>query len=241
LVSLKSWAESDIGRKRGTNEDSYFHDQDLGLFMVADGMGGHKGGDRASSIAIKVALSTFETKRSEHIPIDRALEIAFQRSAKEVFLQGLRNIELRGMGTTLSALAINSHCAHIAHIGDSRIYCFRNRSLHQVTSDHSFVNEQVQAGIMTLEEASISSLRNIITRAIGHKENVSADYFSILLEKNDIFILCTDGLNNMLLDSDIVRLLCRFEPKIAVRQLILEANLRGGEDNITVILVQVTS
>jgi len=241
LVSLTSWAESDIGRKRANNEDCYLYDLDLGLFMVADGMGGHKGGDRASSIAIKVTRATYEKKLSENIDADQALKVAFLEAAKEVYRQSLRHADLRGMGTTLSALAFFSNRANIAHIGDSRIYCFRNDTLHQLTSDHSLVNEQIQAGIMTIEEANTSSLKNIITRAIGHKEKVSADYFSVPVEVNDIFLLCTDGLNNMVLDSGILKLLRRFEPKRAIRQLILEANLRGGEDNITVILVHVGS
>ncbi len=241
MVSLKSWAESDIGRKRANNEDSYFHDQDLGLFMVADGMGGHKGGDRASSIAIKVARATFLNKLSLNMDVDQALKLAFLEAAKEVYFQSLRHADLRGMGTTLSGLSIFDNQAHIAHIGDSRIYCLRDGELHQLTSDHSLVNEQVQAGIMTIEEANTSSLKNIITRAIGHKEKIYADYFSVSLEVNDIFLLCTDGLNNMVPDSEILKLLRRFEPKRAVRQLILEANLRGGEDNITVILVHAGS
>src|SRR5579871_106710 len=230
LVSLKSWAESDIGRKRANNEDSYFVDEELGLFMVADGMGGHKGGDRASSIAIKVALATYESKRAENIAVDTALRMALEEAAKEVHFQSVKNAALKGMGTTLSALAMRDGRAYIAHIGDSRIYCLREDKLHQLTCDHSLVNEQVQAGIMTAEEASMSSLKNIITRAIGHKEKVCADYFSLPAEPNDIFLLCTDGLNNMVLDADILKLLRRFEAKRAVRQLILEANRRGGED-----------
>jgi protein phosphatase len=239
LVSLKSWAESDIGRKRANNEDAYFHDRDLGLFMVADGMGGHRGGDKASKIAIKHAAKTYKTKLAEDHNAARALKYAFLHVAREVFDESLRDIRLRGMGTTLSALAILGDRAFIAHIGDSRIYCLRDNNLCQLTSDHSLVNEQIQAGILSEEEARKSSLRNIITRAIGHDDTVQPDCYSLPVHQNDIFLLCTDGLNNMLLDSDICKIISSFKPEEGVKQLILNANLKGGEDNITVILVAV--
>lgn len=237
MVSLNSWAASDIGRKRLNNEDSYYQDLELGLFMVADGMGGHKGGERASKLAITEAAETYGTKIGDVTP-NNALELAFTRAAKRVFQESLTKNELRGMGTTLTALAVHNGTAFIAHIGDTRIYCVRDRTLHQLTSDHSLVNEQVQAGIMSQEEARLSSFRNIITRAIGHDENVKADHFSIAIKQNDIFLLCTDGLNNMLLDSEILDIVLKLSPAKAVKKLIAEANRKGGDDNITVILVE---
>lgn len=241
LVSLKSCAATDIGRRRTNNEDSYFHDDDLGFFVVADGMGGHKGGDRASKLAVNTASSIFRAQVLKHEAFDTALTEGFLAAAKEVHEKSLSDPALRGMGTTLSALAIKSDRAFIGHIGDSRVYCFRDGELHQLTSDHSLVNEHVQAGIMSQEEARISSLRNIITRAIGNNENVNADYFPIAVNINDIFLLCTDGLNSMLTDKEISDILARHKPELAIKQLILDANLRGGEDNITAILIEVRS
>lgn len=208
--------------------------------MVADGMGGHKGGDKASKIAISTAADTYQKKLAAGLSENLALEHAFSDAAKMVYEASVANVDLKGMGTTLSALAMSDDRAFIAHIGDTRIYCKRDEDLHQLTSDHSLVNEQVQAGIMSPEEARISSLRNIITRAIGHHENVRADHFSISLKQNDIFLLCTDGLNNMLLDSEILDIITRLEPHKAIKQLITEANRNGGDDNITVILVKVS-
>lgn len=207
--------------------------------MVADGMGGHKGGDKASKIAIEEASQAYQSQIQEGMSKEAALENAITIAAQKVFLVGKANPDLKGMGTTLSALAINHDRAFLAHIGDTRIYCLRDKTLHQLTSDHSLVNEQVQAGIMTQEEARVSSLKNIITRAIGHDEYVKPDYFSILLKQNDIFMLCTDGLNNMLCDHEIAEIILKLEPSKAIKRLILEANRKGGEDNISVILVKV--
>lgn len=235
-MSLKSWAQSDIGRKRTNNEDSLFCDNDLGLFMVADGMGGHKGGDKASKLAITVASNTYKKLYAEGLKPADALKKAVQTAAKEVYENSLLNPDLKGMGTTLSALVVSDQLI-ISHIGDSRIYRLRDRKLFQLTTDHSLVHEQVIAGIMTEEEARTSSLRNIITRAIGHDQNAQADHFSCSLEADDMFLLCTDGLNNMLKDDKIRDIITKQEPKKSIHTLISEANLRGGDDNISVILI----
>jgi protein phosphatase len=241
LVSLQSWAKSDIGRKRAANEDSLFEDAELGLFMVADGMGGHRGGDRASRIAVLEASASFKEAVAQRATIATALEDAMKIAASKVYHMGLTHQELRGMGTTLSALAVNHERVLIAHIGDTRIYCLRENYLHQLTTDHSLVNEQVLAGVMTKEEARVSSLRNIITRAIGHDERVNADFLTFSIEKNDVFLLCTDGLNNMLSDTEITSIISTFEPALAVDKLVHEANQKGGDDNISVILVRIAA
>jgi PPM family protein phosphatase len=237
LVGLYSWAESDIGRKRKRNEDACYHNDNLGLFIVADGMGGHRGGEQASKVAVSTACATYRDQKAKKFSTAFCLEQAFNKAAQKVYQDSMTNSDLRKMGTTLSALAIEKNRGYIAHIGDSRIYRVRDSQIKQLTSDHSLVNEQVQAGIMSQEEARISSLRNIITRAIGHSESICADHFSFFIAPGDIFLLCTDGLNNMLLDSEILTIISNFPSNKAIRQLILEANRKGGEDNITVILV----
>ncbi len=239
MVSLQSWAQSDIGRKRAANEDTFYHEDTLGLFMVADGMGGHRGGDRASKLAVAEASATYKITIDNGRSITEALDSAVCDAAKKVHHMGTTNQELKGMGTTLSALAFSDREAFIAHIGDTRIYCFREGKLLQLTNDHSLVNEQVEAGLMTKEEARLSSLRNIITRAIGQDEFVLADYFTYSIENNDIFLLCTDGLNNMLSDVEIANILSKFNPSMAMEKLIAAANQKGGDDNITVVLVRV--
>lgn len=207
--------------------------------MVADGMGGHRAGDQASRLAIDSAAREFIRELDSGTEIGEALAKALEKAALEVFDASRANIDLRGMGTTLSALAIKDNRAHIVHIGDTRIYCVRDKTIHQLTSDHSLVNEQVQAGIMSPDEARASSLRNIITRAIGHSKTVRADHFSLSVKENDIFLLCTDGLNNMLIDSEIEKLIRSLKPNQAISKMIENSNNKGGDDNITAILVQV--
>lgn len=237
MLSLKSWAQSDIGRKRTNNEDSLFSNTDLGLFMVADGMGGHRGGEKASKLAIETSAETYIKHLASGLRPEDALKSAVQDATKAVFQNSQLDPELKGMGTTLSSLLICLDQAYISHIGDSRIYRLRDGNLVRLTTDHSLVNEQVEAGIMTEEQARTSTLRNIITRAIGHDQNARADHLSVEIKPDDMFLLCTDGLNNMLNDDKIKEIIIKQEPKKSIHTLISEANLRGGDDNITVILV----
>ncbi len=237
MLSLKSWAQSDIGRKRTNNEDSLFSNTDLGLFMVADGMGGHRGGEKASKLAIETSAETYIKHLANGLRPEDALKNAVQDATKAVFQNSQLDPELKGMGTTLSSLLICLDQAYISHIGDSRIYRLRDGNLVRLTTDHSLVNEQVEAGIMTEEQARTSTLRNIITRAIGHDQNARADHLSVEIKPDDMFLLCTDGLNNMLNDDKIKEIIIKQEPKKSIHTLISEANLRGGDDNITVILV----
>ena len=238
MVSLIAWAKSDIGRKRAHNEDFYFLSALDGIFIIADGMGGHKGGDKASRLAVESVAQEFLSLKKAGINAGQALEEALNKAASIVYQTQRRDPALFGMGTTVSALALADGHAYISHIGDTRIYCLREGNLHQLTSDHSLVNEQVQAGIMSAEEARTSSLRNIITRAIGHNQQVIGDHFSLNLKSNDLFLLCSDGLNTMLHDHEIAYILNNNNPQIAADNLINAANNKGGEDNITVILVQ---
>jgi protein phosphatase len=238
LVSLIAWAKSDIGRKRAHNEDYYFQSTSDSVFIIADGMGGHKGGDKASKLAVESAAMEFLARKKDSENPGQALSQAINIAASVVYETGRADPRLSGMGTTLSALAIDDGRAYISHIGDTRIYCLREKILHQLTSDHSLVNEQVQAGIMSSEEARTSSLRNIITRAIGHNKEVIADHFSLSLKDQDLFLLCSDGLNTMLQDQEINFILNNFPPEQAIEELINCANNKGGEDNITAILVQ---
>lgn len=238
LLSLYSWAASDVGRKRLNNEDSYFTDNELGLFMVADGMGGHKAGDKASKIAVESACDSFRANISASL-IKDALSQSFKVAAAEVYQFSNKHAEFKGMGTTLSAIAIKEDKAYISHIGDSRIYCFRESSLHQITKDHSLVNEQIEAGLLTKEQARTSSFKNVITRAIGHCEKVRADRIVLSVKPNDLFLLCTDGLTNMLSDGEITDILSTVNKEQVVKELIHQANEKGGDDNITAMLVEI--
>lgn len=238
MVGLLSWAESDIGRKRFNNEDAFFRCDETGLYVVADGMGGHQSGDKASKLAVDSLARSFKSEKHEE-GVGFLLLNSLSEAARAVYHAGLSKASLHGMGTTLTALTIHDKIAHICHIGDSRVYLFRQGDLSLVTKDHSLVMEQVDAGIISEEEARVSSFRNIITRAIGHKESIDPDQFEIPTFAGDLFLLCTDGLNNMLKDHEIATILNEGTPKNAVKRLIEMANGRGGDDNVTVILVKV--
>lgn len=239
MVSLRSWSLSDIGQRRANNEDAFFDDSHLGLFMVADGMGGHYGGERAAQIAIAEALKAYKDNLSILNSYDLVVEQAMLAAAKAVFKTSQEEQAFKGMGTTLSILAINDNMANIAHIGDTRIYCYRDHRLYQLTRDHSLVNEKIEAGLMTKEEARLSPLRHIITRAIGHHSLVKADYLVMPIKIDDIFLLCSDGLNNMLSDENISDMINKFSPDDVIKKMIFAANDNGGDDNITVILIKV--
>ena len=241
MASLLSWALSDIGQKRTSNEDCFFNSDKHGLFIVADGMGGHLGGEEASKTAIETSsLFIINSLESHHTPdIQAILDEAVNKSAQEVFSQSKSCPNLRGMGTTLSMMAIMNNQAFIAHIGDSRIYCLRDNKLKLLTADHSLVNEQVMAGLLSEDDARKSSLRNIITRAIGQTQSVNADKLTIKIQPNDVFLLCSDGLNGMLKDEEIESIIAKNHPSIAIKYLIEQANAKGGNDNITAILVKV--
>jgi protein phosphatase len=239
VVSLRAWAKSDCGRKRAQNEDSYFINIEHGIFIIADGMGGHKGGDKASSLAVSTMAFEFLASVNKSMDTALILEEAMSKAAIAVYEAQCEEPQLLGMGTTLSALAFGEKYAFISHIGDTRVYCIRDHYLHQLTSDHSLVNEHIQAGIMSAEEARISSLRNIITRVIGHNKYIKPDHCSLEIKDKDLFLLCSDGLNNMLHDEEIIYIINNYSPEKVADILIEAANNKGGEDNISVIIIQI--
>jgi protein phosphatase len=166
------------------------------------------------------------------------LNNAISEASSKIFESSERHPELVGMGTTITALLVHGKRAYIAHVGDSRLYQRRNGKLTQMTEDHSLVNEQVKAGFITAEEAQHSRFRNIITRSVGFESQVTADTFSVTIRADDLFLLCSDGLCGMVEDEEIGRLLDHGRLSEAVGRLVGAANQQGGEDNITVIILQ---
>lgn len=242
---------SDTGRKRGHNEDSFLIDEELSLFVVADGMGGHAGGGTASRIAVetidKVLRESWERDDSplkENRPIqDSAIPALLRKAVKEacfnIHSAAQENPKLAGMGTTTVILLIHGDYAFFAHVGDSRIYLIRGPVVQQVTEDHSLVNEQIHAGLITPEEARHSRYKNIITRSVGFEPTVMVDSMGLVLESGDTFILCSDGMSNLVREEDIYRLVQNDDLDAAVHGLIDLANERGGDDNITVVSARV--
>ena len=242
---------SDTGRKRGHNEDSFLIDEELSFFIVADGMGGHAGGGTASRIAVETVDTVLreswaeaDSPLRESCPIhDSGIPAVLRRAVQEacynIYMAAQQNTRLAGMGTTTVALLIHGDHAFFAHVGDSRIYLVRGPLVQQVTEDHSLVNEQIRAGMITAEEAMKSRYKNIITRSVGFEQTVQVDAMGLICEPGDTFVLCSDGMSNLVREDDIQRLTSTDDLDGAVQGLIALANERGGDDNITVIAARV--
>lgn len=244
-------AKTDPGRKREKNEDSVGADDQINLFLVADGMGGHQAGEVASQIATDVVLQNMRLMISGNdrtLPAGsdkslslRANQLLFcARMANQIIFEAAKSRPReKGMGTTLSALMIEDRTATFAHIGDSRIYLFRRGELSQITEDHSLVMEQVRKGMISKEEAASSKFQNVLTRALGVREQVEVDAGEHPVLDGDAFLLCSDGLDKMVKEKDIAKTLSSCpEPIAACDQLIEAANQAGGLDNISVAVVR---
>ncbi|HEX8100731.1 MAG TPA: Stp1/IreP family PP2C-type Ser/Thr phosphatase [Actinomycetota bacterium] len=224
---------SDIGRARERNEDSYLAEEPL--FAVADGMGGHRGGAVASSLALETLHSVLRGDQTS----PGALIEEIKEANRRVIERGLADRELRGMGTTLTALYADEDKVHIAHIGDSRAYLLRDGSLKQLTEDHSLVQRMVMEGKLKPEEAERHPQRSILTRALGSEQDVEPDTMTVdPVLPGDRLLLCTDGLTSMVRTDTIEQILKgESDPQDAADRLVDEANDAGGEDNITVVVL----
>lgn len=250
-MKISSFGKTDTGKTRKNNEDSYVVDDHRGLYAVADGIGGHEGGEVASRMAIQGLSQTVQ----EHLPgagetpphgiaevegdpITSTLSHAFTLANTLIRQATEDNPALLHMGTTMTALLLRDKTAYLAHIGDSRAYRLRAGVLTQVTEDHTFVAEQMRAGLLTHEQAQKSPYRHVITRALGIDPELRVDHQVLETRPDDIVLLCTDGLTEMLDDETIRRILEGASPQEAAERLVREANDRGGVDNITVVVIQ---
>lgn len=241
---------TDVGKKRQNNEDSclLYVPEDEGLMdsrgvlvAVADGMGGASAGEYASRTTLQCLAKKYFDKNL-HTLVPNALKLAAESANEYVFDEAEANPEYAGMGTTLSALAIMGDWSYMAQVGDSRIYLKRDaRSLKQVTNDHSLVAEQIRSGLINEEDAQNHSLKNLITRAVGIKEDINVDLFALQLEVGDVLMICSDGLSNMVGGDAIEAFLDTDNVEQAAHQLVDNALAAGGLDNVTVIVVRVTA
>ncbi len=237
---------SDVGRKRSNNQDNlarYIPEDERelntagALFVVADGMGGYAAGEIASTIAVQTVLSAYYEFSSENV-IER-LAFAIRRANEMILSNARENPEHVGMGTTLVIAVICNGILYVANIGDSRAYLIRNGKMRQVTEDHSWVGEQVRAGVLSAEQARVHIHRNVITRSLGTQPNVVADVFVEPVRQFDKILLCSDGLHGYVDEGVIEKVTVAEEPAIAVKRLIDSANNAGGPDNITVSIAHV--
>lgn len=239
-----AWACSDIGRKREKNQDSYLVATDLRLFGVADGMGGHNGGEIASDLAVRTIdahvrrhKALLDAARDSALdgPV-RVLVDAVRTANRVIHETGLSNPGLRGMGTTTSGVLFTGDRAIVAHVGDSRVYLVRDDRILQVTDDHSFVFQQVKAGLITAEQAKNSPYRNVIMRSVGVEQDVDVDIVAIDVKSGDTFLACSDGLSNLVSDAEIAQIVNEHFLHRVPEVLVDLANERGGGDNITVVV-----
>lgn len=243
---LQAFLISDVGKKRKNNEDACLlcvpEDAALAgrrglLFAVGDGMGGASAGEFASRMALRQTNNAYYLSDTPSAP--DALREAVESANLKVFEESELNPLLSGMGTTVSALVARGEWTYIAHVGDSRVYLLRGMRLYQITHDHSLVAEQMRCGLLTEEEARNHSMKNLITRAVGIKNEVKVDMYAMHIQRGDTILICSDGLSNMVPDAQIAAALAGNDLKKAAAILIDEALDEGGADNITAALLRV--
>ena len=230
----KVYQATNVGKVRKNNEDSMLVTEPE-IFIVADGMGGQAAGEVASKILVDTAKN-FLPKIAEPLNEDILTKSILKANA-EILKAVRENKNYRGMGTTATILHIYKNRAYYAHIGDSRLYRVRNNNIEQITQDHSYVESLVRRGEITPAEARVHPLKNILTQAVGADDDITVDSGNLRLDTEDIFMLCSDGLTNMVADEDILKIL--LESKNPADDLVQAALDNGGHDNITVIVVDI--
>jgi protein phosphatase len=273
-MRLWAWGQSDPGKKRERNEDSYLVDPSLGVLAVADGMGGHQGGATASRMAVELLGRELADTRGDYdsalrrspvvrtteqmmaitddgnaptievplptsvvfSPVLELLRRIVRRASSGIYEAAFEKPELRGMGTTLTAVLLDGGKAHLVHAGDSRCYMFRDGQLRQLTDDHSWIAEQLRSGTISEAEAKASKFRHVITKSIGFERDIDADLKSVPVSAGDCFLLCSDGMSNYVEHGELERIVAMTWYRRLPQQLIELANDRGGEDNITVVV-----
>lgn len=251
-MNIEVYGISDVGMRRERNEDSYLVNKDLALFIVADGMGGHVGGEYASRLAVQTIeeivgriADDSRTGVLEENGIDSRdypshLRYAIQSASTKIFSEAKNDPSLKGMGTTSVVFLARGGRVYIANVGDSRGYLVREGEIAQLTVDHSLVGEQLRAGVISELAARGHRLKNIITRSVGFQDEVDIDVLVKVPRCGDRFLLCSDGLTNMVGDNEILEVVKENSIEEACHILVDMANARGGDDNITVILTEVT-
>ncbi len=253
-LHVESHSLTDVGRKRKQNEDSFLADDALGLFIVADGMGGHAGGDVASAEACDQVFSMVKRgmdvvaacreapTRDNRRAVRRLVESAIQAATYMIFGLADQDPARKGMGTTISCLLYVGPNAFVGQVGDSRVYVLRNNIPTQITEDHTLINAELKAGHITPEQAKTATYGNVITRAVGISEHVHVDVFELICLAGDRFVLCSDGVHGYLKSEDELAELCANRTRQECAQaLVTHALDRGGKDNATALIVDLVA
>lgn len=231
---------TDIGKVREINQDSYAVDEGQGLFIVADGMGGHAAGEKASQTAVQIISERLapQVSAATNGQLLDGLQTAIQDANREIINASMDDASMRGMGTTATVLVTKGNQLYVGHVGDSRAYLIRNRRIDQITEDHSIVAQLVRARAITPQEAARHPYRNVITRCLGMQVDVEADTQQRELKAGDRLLICSDGLSGLVSDDEMLQMvLSSDDPQKTCVDLVNLALERGGSDNITVVLV----
>ena len=246
-------AVTDIGKIREKNEDNVLISSDLGLGAVADGMGGHSAGEIASNIAVSVLAETVRKVNSQQLkipdnflpklaPVERKLLMAANLANAAIYSTAQSSDIYRMMGTTLTGVLFDKDCATAVHVGDSRLYLFRDDKIIQITTDHSLATEHVRRGLLTRAEADRSKIQNVLTRAMGIKKNIEFDLLKFPVKAGDVLLLCSDGLYKGLSEKEMAQLLKKGHDMPIVKlckQLVRISNENDGQDNISAVLIKI--
>lgn len=247
---MRASGQTDIGKVRSVNQDTYKILPDNNIYIVADGMGGHAAGDKASQLAVKTISEILlqynpetetlspEDEEERSISIEEVLRFALESANEQILLASMGNQHLQGMGTTAIIALVHGGTLYLGHIGDSRTYLIRNEQIQQVSEDHSVVQQLVKAGAITADEAESHPYKNVITKCLGMQNKIEPDTLVFPLEEGDRFLMCSDGLSNMVTNEVILEEIKRSsDPEPTCQSLIDLANDGGGTDNITVVLL----
>jgi serine/threonine protein phosphatase PrpC len=237
---LRVGSLTDIGKVREINQDSYAVDLDQGLFVVADGMGGHAAGEKASQLAVQVIEERLDaaTIGSDEEELQSHIQTAIQEANRQILSMSMEEPSMRGMGTTATVLVTRGNQLYVGHVGDSRAYIVRNRRIDQLTEDHSIVAQLVRARAITPQEAARHPYRNVITRCLGMNADLEADTYHRELKPGDRLLICSDGLTGLVSDDEMLQHVASSDdPQKACQELVNLTLERGANDNVTVVLI----
>jgi serine/threonine protein phosphatase PrpC len=236
-MKFQCWCLTDKGLKRAGNQDSFLIDERLGVFVVADGVGGHMGGEVASALAVETVREVIGHPKANDFQPKQVLMQAYEEASHRIFDRATQETRLSGMGTTMVMGYVRDSGMYIANVGDSRAYLFRKPYVWQLTEDHSLINEQVRLGLLTEEQARKVIGKNVITRSVGFERDVFPDVIEREISQGDVYIFCSDGLSGMITDAKILQIMSDNPIEKTAEILIQQALAHGGEDNVTVLVL----
>lgn len=237
-MKIEAWFLTDKGLRRDSNQDSCLINKDIGIYIVADGMGGHSGGEVASAIAVQTVEDLLKKPESHELPPRELVVLAYEEASRRIFDRAANESpELSGMGTTMVMAYVRDAHIYVANVGDSRCYLFQKPHLWQITEDHSLLNEQIRAGVMKEENIGQFVARNVITRSVGYEREVHPDVIEREISAGEVYLLCSDGLSGLVTDQKISQILNQNSPEKSVKACVDQALANGGDDNVTVLML----